>query len=131
MPRRPLMSKIHDVTALAARAVVGVVLIAHGPPKAADAGGTAAGFDAMGIPAPEVAALVGAVTPEQAHGASSPLTHKRQVRSATAGARCVAPGPKAPCAFRAVGSLAVLTRSLDAGAHAAPRTGSREPAPCP
>ena len=61
MSRRPLMSKVHDVTALAARAVVGVVLIAHGLPKATDTSGTAAGFEAMGIPAPEVAALIGAV----------------------------------------------------------------------
>ncbi|MBE2998352.1 DoxX family protein [Nocardiopsis sp. HNM0947] len=61
MPRRPLTSKVHDVTALAARAVVGVTFIAHGLPKATDIGGTAAGFEAMGIPAPEVAAIVGAV----------------------------------------------------------------------
>jgi len=61
MSRRPFMSKAHDVTALAARAVVGVVFIAHGLPKATDAAGTAAGFEAMGIPVPEVAALVGAV----------------------------------------------------------------------
>lgn len=61
MSRHPFMSKVHDVTALAARAAVGVVLIAHGLPKATDTGGTAAGFEAMGIPAPEIAALVGAV----------------------------------------------------------------------
>lgn len=61
MSRRPLTYKVHDVTALAARAVVGVTFIAHGLPKATDIGGTAAGFEAMGIPAPEAAAVVGAV----------------------------------------------------------------------
>ncbi|GHD24520.1 membrane protein [Nocardiopsis kunsanensis] len=61
MSRRPFMSKAHDITALAARAAVGAVLIAHGLPKATDPGGTAAGFEAMGVPVPEAAALVGAV----------------------------------------------------------------------
>ncbi|MBR8743127.1 DoxX family protein [Nocardiopsis sp. MG754419] len=52
---------ISDVTTLLARVVVGVVFIAHGLPKATDLQGTAAGFESMGIPLPQVAALVGAL----------------------------------------------------------------------
>lgn len=49
-----------DLTALIARVVVGVVFIAHGLPKATDLEGTAGGFEAMGIPFPQFAALLGA-----------------------------------------------------------------------
>ena len=50
---------ISDLTALIARVVVGVVFIAHGLPKATDLQGTAGGFEAMGIPFPQFAALLG------------------------------------------------------------------------
>lgn len=53
-------NRISDLTALLARVVVGVVFIAHGLPKATDLQGTAAGFEAMGIPFPQFAALLGA-----------------------------------------------------------------------
>ena len=53
-------NRISDLTALLARVVVGVVFIAHGLPKATDLQGTAAGFEAMGIPFPQLAALLGA-----------------------------------------------------------------------
>ena len=56
---RNLLSKtvstpVQDLALLAARVVLGVVLIAHGWQKLSDQGldATAAGFDAMGIPAP-------------------------------------------------------------------------------
>lgn len=52
--------RISDLTALIARVVVGVVFIAHGLPKATDLQGTAGGFEAMGIPFPQFAALLGA-----------------------------------------------------------------------
>lgn len=51
-------TRISDVTALLARVVVGVVFIAHGLPKAADLQGTAAGFESMGIPFPQLGALL-------------------------------------------------------------------------
>lgn len=53
-------TRISDLTALIARVVVGVVFIAHGLPKATDLEGTAGGFEAMGIPFPQFAALLGA-----------------------------------------------------------------------
>ncbi|GAA1917902.1 hypothetical protein GCM10009737_19170 [Nocardioides lentus] len=49
---------VTDVVLLAARLLLGVVLLAHGLPKLGDGlTATAQGFDAMGIPAPEAAAL--------------------------------------------------------------------------
>ena len=50
--------RISDVTALLARVVVGLVFIAHGLPKATDLQGTAAGFDSMGVPLPQLGALL-------------------------------------------------------------------------
>ncbi|GAB3718112.1 DoxX family protein [Nocardiopsis oceani] len=55
-----LRPRISDVTTLLARAVVGVVFIAHGLPKATDLDGTAQGFEVMGIPFPQFSALLGA-----------------------------------------------------------------------
>jgi putative oxidoreductase len=51
-------SAIHDVALLAARLGLGGILIAHGWQKLDEQGldGTAAGFDAMGIPLPDAAA---------------------------------------------------------------------------
>lgn len=47
-----------DLALLAARLVVGVVLLAHGLPKLqAGVGATAEGFAAMGVPLPEVSAV--------------------------------------------------------------------------
>ncbi|MFW6641554.1 DoxX family protein [Nocardiopsis algeriensis] len=50
-----------DAAALFARVAVGIVFIAHGRPKLADAEGTAQGFAALGIPFPRFSALLGAV----------------------------------------------------------------------
>lgn len=50
--------RISDVTALLARVVVGTVFIAHGLPKAADLQGTTAGFEALGVPFPQLGALL-------------------------------------------------------------------------
>lgn len=50
--------RISDVTTLLARAVVGIVFIAHGLPKAIDLQSTSAGFDALGIPFPQLGALL-------------------------------------------------------------------------
>lgn len=61
MPQSSPMSRISDIVTLLARMVVGVVFIAHGLPKAADFGGTVAGFGALGIPLPEAAAVTAVV----------------------------------------------------------------------
>ncbi|MCY9787021.1 DoxX family protein [Nocardiopsis sp. EMB25] len=50
---------ISDFTSLLARLVVGGVFVYHGWPKLADPGATAEGFAMMGVPMPEVAAVVG------------------------------------------------------------------------
>ena len=55
-----LRTRISDATALLARIVVGVVFIAHGLPKLTDPSGTAQFFEAVGIPAPQFSALLGA-----------------------------------------------------------------------
>lgn len=56
--RMPTTSPLQDVALLVARVGLGVVLIAHGWQKLDKQGldGTAAGFDGMGIPMPELAA---------------------------------------------------------------------------
>ncbi|WP_017571134.1 DoxX family protein [Nocardiopsis halotolerans] len=61
MTENPLMSRTGDVTALLARAAVGVVFIAHGWPKLTGLEGTAQGFASMGIPFPQFSALLGAL----------------------------------------------------------------------
>ncbi|GHC72036.1 membrane protein [Nocardiopsis terrae] len=55
-----LRSRLGDAAALLARVVLGVVFIAHGLPKMTDPGGTAQGFEAMGVPLPQFTALLGA-----------------------------------------------------------------------
>lgn len=50
--------RISDVTTLLARAVVGIVFIAHGLPKATDLQSTTAGFEALGVPFPQPGALL-------------------------------------------------------------------------
>ncbi|GAA0975612.1 MULTISPECIES: DoxX family protein [Nocardiopsidaceae] len=60
MNEKTVVSRISDTTTLLARAVVGVVFIAHGWPKAADLEGTAQGFASLGIPFPQFSALLGA-----------------------------------------------------------------------
>ncbi|MEV2278956.1 DoxX family protein [Nocardiopsis sp. NPDC049922] len=52
---------VSDFTSLLARLVVGGVFIYQGWPKLMDPGGTAAYFEMMGIPMPQVAAVVGAL----------------------------------------------------------------------
>ena len=55
---KTVSTPVQDLALLAARVVLGVVLIAHGWQKFDDQGiqGTAAGFESMGIPAPLAAA---------------------------------------------------------------------------
>lgn len=55
---KPLPPAVQDVALLAARLLLGTVLIAHGWQKASELGvdAVADGFDAMGIPAPLAAA---------------------------------------------------------------------------
>lgn len=61
MTERTLVDRGGDLATLIARVVVGGVFMAHGWPKMTDLGSTAQGFEAMGIPFPELAAIVGAV----------------------------------------------------------------------
>lgn len=60
MTEKSVVSGISDGTTLLARAVVGVVFISHGWPKATDLDGTAQGFASLGIPFPQFSALLGA-----------------------------------------------------------------------
>lgn len=55
---RPLPPTVQDAALLAARVLLGVVLFAHGWQMLTDMGydGTAAGFDGLGVPLPQVSA---------------------------------------------------------------------------
>ncbi|WP_016697637.1 DoxX family protein [Actinoalloteichus spitiensis] len=56
------MSMIKDITLLVARLAVGLAFVAHGWDKFSNGiGNVASGFDAMGVPLPEVSAWVTAV----------------------------------------------------------------------
>ncbi|OLT28760.1 DoxX family protein [Nocardiopsis sp. CNR-923] len=59
MSRQSSGLSVSDFTSLLARLVVGGVFVYHGWPKLMDPVGTAEGFGALGIPMPEVAAVVG------------------------------------------------------------------------
>lgn len=59
MPEKFFKSGISDATTLFARVVVGVVFISHGWPKATNLDGTAQGFASLGIPFPQLSALLG------------------------------------------------------------------------
>ncbi len=50
-----------DLGLLILRVVLGLIMIYHGLPKLMDLGGTAAGFEGMGIPLPTLAALFATV----------------------------------------------------------------------